>query len=86
MHPAQFSVFESSSDLSYCDSLSQHRHLLAGKGLFLLHKTFLVQGKNVGPLLYQMCFLSQLGKSLFAKIPDVIMLLKKMLSLQPPQV
>lgn len=46
MHPAQFSVFESSSDLSYCDSLSQHRHLLAGKRLFLPHKTFLVQGKK----------------------------------------
>lgn len=39
-------TFESSPDLNYCDSVSHHRHLLAGKRWFLVHETPLVQGKK----------------------------------------
>lgn len=79
------SVLESSSDLSYVHSLSQHGHLLAGKRLFLLVKDylFLFMGKNVEPLFYQMWFLSLPGKLLFSRFQ--LLLNKGTLSLQRPQ-
>lgn len=90
LNPPEFHLcmFESSSDLHYCASPSQHRHLLAGKRWFLLHKMALVHGKKCWTIIEpNVVFITTLANTCFPRSPllEGYVLKKTLYSLQAPK-